>query len=126
MHFPDILPPINTYAQEDRMTTERPGYAYIWQYVVGPEFEEDFENAYGPDGPWVELFRCAGGYIRTELYRDRQNPSHYLTIDYWESFEAYQGFRNSMASKFEEIDAQCEKFTLEEKELGRLFPPRGL
>ena len=55
------------------MGGEEPGYAYIWEYTVRPERVAEFEQAYGPDGEWVRLFRRAGGYVRTELHRDRAN-----------------------------------------------------
>ncbi len=99
------------------------GYAYIWQYIVRPEFTEEFENVYGPDGPWVELFSPAGGYVRTELYRDRLDPLRYLTIDYWESVEAWETFRGQRSAEFEKLDKLCSRFTLEEKRLGQLFLP---
>jgi heme-degrading monooxygenase HmoA len=106
----------------NEMASQRPGYAYIWEYSVRPECVADFEKAYGPSGPWVELFRRAGGYVRTELHRDRRNANRYLTIDYWESAEAWEAFRSGKSSEFEAIDARCEGFTLEEHEIGRLDP----
>lgn len=99
------------------------GYAYIWRYVVRPEFTEDFETAYGPEGPWAALFSNADGYERTELYRDSQAPQRYLTIDYWKSVEAWRAFRGRMSAQYEAIDNLCSRFTLEEKELGQLLSP---
>ncbi len=104
------------------MTTPGFGYAYIWEYAVRPERVTEFEDAYGPNGAWVELFRRAKGYVRTEFHRDRNDPNRYLTIDYWDSAEAWEAFRNDMASEFEAIDARCEGFTLEEREIGRFDP----
>lgn len=98
------------------------GYAYVWEYSVRPERVAEFEEAYGPNGLWVQLFRRAEGHVRTELHRDRGNPLRYLTIDYWESAEAWETFRASLSSEFEATDARCEDFTLEERELGRFWP----
>ena len=106
----------------NEMASQRPGYAYIWEYSVRPECVADFEEAYGPNGPWVEIFKRARGYVRTELHRDRRNANRYLTIDYWDSAEAWEAFRTGMSSEFEAIDARCEGFTLKEREIGRLDP----
>lgn len=104
------------------MAVQRPGYVYIWEYVVHPEHVADFEQAYGPDGPWVELLNRAAGYVRTELHRDRQHALRYLTIDYWDSVEAWEAFRSGMSSEFEAIDARCARFTFAEQEIARLEP----
>jgi quinol monooxygenase YgiN len=104
------------------MTSQSLGYVYIWEYTVLPERVVDFERAYGPDGAWVALFKRANGYIRTELYQDRHISNRYLTIDCWESKEAWQAFRTVLSAEFEAIDAQCEGFTLEEREIGQLTP----
>lgn len=104
------------------MTAKKPGYVYLWEYTVEPRFVAEFERAYGPDGAWVALFERAKGYLRTELHRDRRNEHRYLTIDYWESAEAWEAFRKSMSSEFEAIDSACEKFTVREQEIGRFDP----
>lgn len=62
-------------------------YCYVWSYVVRPEYVEAFRTAYGPEGEWVQLFRRDRGYIRTDLLADRDNPEHFMTIDFWSSRE---------------------------------------
>jgi heme-degrading monooxygenase HmoA len=104
------------------VTEPQAGYIYIWEYAVRPERLADFERAYGPDGPWVALFRRAPGYVRTELFRDRDVAHWYLTIDYWVSAEAWKSFRASMSSEFEAIDGQCEMLTIEERKIARMEP----
>ena len=106
------------------MIGSNPGYAYIWEYAVRPECVGAFEEAYGPEGHWVELFRRATGYLRTELHRDVQVAHRYVTIDYWESMEAWQAFRTEYSTEFEALDVRCEAFTTEERELARLQPIR--
>lgn len=100
------------------------GYAYIWEYVVAPGRVDDFQRAYGPDGDWVRLFTETPGYLRTELHRDRSDPSRFVTIDYWESEAAWQAFRTWVAERFEALDAQCATLTTRETEIGR-FEPAG-
>ena len=92
---------------------------YIWEYIVRSVHVAEFEHAYRPDGTWVELFRRAKGYVRTELHRDLGNPLRYITIDYWTSFEAWEAFRSEFAAEFEQLDAVCEGYTVAEREIGR-------
>lgn len=99
-------------------------YAYIWQYFVRPERCAEFETHYGPEGSWVKLFRQHGGYIRTELHRDMVEANRYLTIDYWQSKEAFADFRKEFASQFEELDRKCELLTAKETCIGEFKPVR--
>ena len=95
---------------------------YAWEYLVAPDKTGMFVRFYGPAGDWVQLFRRAPGYIRTELHRDRSNLQRFLTIDYWESQDAWQEFRRQFAEEFEALDAKCEEFTSRESEIGRFEP----
>ena len=100
----------------------KPGYLYIWEYLVPPAKTHTFERLYGPEGNWVQLFRRAPGYLRTDLHRDRSNPQRFVTIDYWESYDAWQAFRRQFAQEFEALDAKCEEFTNRESEIGKFEP----
>jgi heme-degrading monooxygenase HmoA len=101
-----------TLAMPDR---EDWGYVAIWEFHPRPGQERAFAYAYGPDGPWVQLFRKADGYLGTKLMRDLNNPRRFLTLDYWQSRSAYEAFRAQNISEYESIDRQCEG--LNEKEL---------
>jgi heme-degrading monooxygenase HmoA len=98
------------------------GYVYVWEYLVSADHVRAFERTYGPAGDWVELFRRAPGYLKTELHRDRAQPRRFITIDYWESKEAWEAFRGSSAAEFEALDARCEAWTIRETEIGRFEP----
>lgn len=93
-------------------------FIVAWAFVVKPEHRRDFECAYGQNGEWVRLFRSGGGYIKTELHRDPENPARYLTLDFWRSREQYEMFRESAKSAYKEIDARCERLTADEQLLG--------
>lgn len=97
-------------------------YMYMWEYLVAPEQVGAFERTYGPSGEWVELFRHAPGYVRTELHRDRSNPQRFITIDYWDSESAWRQFRTGFSEQFQDLDARCEEFTTRESEIG-VFEP---
>ncbi|MGD8866374.1 MAG: antibiotic biosynthesis monooxygenase [Gemmatimonadales bacterium] len=96
-------------------------YVYIWEYQVRPESVERFREVYGPDGDWVALFRRAASYLGTELLRDLDDPYRYVTVDRWESRQAYERFRRSFSAQFEHLDAVCEKLTLREVRLGHFI-----
>ena len=104
------------------MDSKRTAYACIWEYKVKPDCVAEFEEVYGPSGVWVKLFISAEGYLRTELHRDRQNDFRYLTIDYWESLDAWEKFREEKSAEFNSIDSECEALTLTEHQIGQLAP----
>jgi len=111
-----------TNAPEKPVEPRGAGYVCIWEYVVEASHVEAFERTYGPEGEWVQLFRRADGYLRTELHRDRSRPTRFVSIDYWRTRDAWNTFRASFASEFEELDARCERLTLSERELGTFEP----
>ena len=97
-------------------------FIYVWVYRVVPGNVDEFIELYGPDGAWVRLFRQAPGYLDTSLYRDRNDVYRYLTVDRWESEEAFREFRMNFATEFDRLDNDGERLTLEEKHLGDFVP----
>ena len=95
-----------------------PSYVYLWEFHVRPGAEADFERHYGSTGTWVALFRRAPGYVDTRLLKDRAVPGRYVTIDRWESEEAYRAFRARFAGEHDAVDRACEALTVEETPLG--------
>jgi heme-degrading monooxygenase HmoA len=93
-------------------------FCYICEFILSPEKAEAFQRAYGPEGPWLRLFRGQPGYVRTELRRDTTNPGRFLTIDYWTSAEACRAFKERERVRFSAIDADCERLTESERYLG--------
>ena len=97
-------------------------YATLWEFTVLPARQAEFESHYGPGGGWETLFRQALGYIGTELLRDRMDPQRYLTIDRWESAEAYRDFRRRFAAEYERLDRGFEGLSTREAPLGEYAP----
>jgi len=93
-------------------------YTYIWEFFIAPAARTGFEEAYGPHGPWVKLFRGAPGYIETILLCDTANSLRYVTIDRWESAEAHASFRSQFSKQYEAIDRHCQGFTTGENLVG--------
>ncbi len=93
-------------------------YCYIWEFVVKDSSNAEFEEAYGADGAWAELFRRGSGYLKTDLIRDQSNSQRYFTIDHWRSREGYSEFRRDFDAAFEELDKYCEDLTVQESKIG--------
>ena len=93
-------------------------FVYLWEYVVPPENQAEFEREYGPEGAWVALFSKAPGYLDTVLLRDRSRSNRFLTIDRWESEQAHAEFREAFSAEFEKLDARCERLTGSETLIG--------
>jgi heme-degrading monooxygenase HmoA len=100
------------------------GYATIWTFTVQADRKAEFEFHYGPEGTWVRLFRRATGYLGSELLHDRADAQRYVTIDRWESREAWQAFRQQFAADYERLDREFEQLTTAESPLGE-FTPAG-
>lgn len=102
-------------------------YVLIWQFTPKPGFEKEFQAAYGPEGDWVRLFREGNGYIGTKLLKETGSPL-YITIDEWNSREAYESFRSAHALRYRELDQQFEFLTESETHLGSfsLLSPEGV
>jgi heme-degrading monooxygenase HmoA len=94
------------------------GYAYIWEFRVLPDLQEEFEQHYGPDGSWARLFGCATGYLETLLLKDTSVAGRYVTVDRWRDEESFRAFRSTCARQYEELDSACERLTASEHLLG--------
>ena len=93
-------------------------FAYIWVYDVLPGQVDDFRHLYGPSGRWVALFRQAPGYLDTQLLQDRTQARRFVTIDRWESREAFTAFRLDFADEFDRLDGIGDQMTSNEVLLG--------
>lgn len=76
-------------------------------FNVLPNQIETFESTYGPEGPWVRLFRHVPSYKRTKLIADLTQSGRYITIDEWTSHAAFLEFRRDHADAFAALDAAC-------------------
>jgi len=93
-------------------------YTYLWEFEVSPELVVDFEQHYGPAGPWAQLFSRSPDYIETLLLKDNAVPGRYLTVDRWRSEEAYLTFKSAFAAQYAQLDNECEQLTVGERSLG--------
>ncbi len=93
-------------------------HVLMWEFRIHEGHVAEFEAAYGPRGAWAALFDAAPGYLGTELFRDPDDARRYLTIDRWESAEAFARFREARGAEYEALDARCERWIELETPLG--------
>jgi|SRR5467141_3689509 len=93
-------------------------FVALWEYEVKPGCEERFENAYGPAGEWARLFRSDSNYHETRLLRDPLGPAIYLTLDFWNSREAYEQFMAAHKNEYRALDAAAEELASKERRIG--------
>jgi heme-degrading monooxygenase HmoA len=93
-------------------------FVVVWQFEIAEEKVSAFEAAYGPEGPWAQLFNGSPGHLDTELLKDAYVPGGYMTIDRWESEEAFRTFRKDHDSAYEALDRACGEITSRETRIG--------
>jgi heme-degrading monooxygenase HmoA len=93
-------------------------YLIIWEFVPHAASRAEFERLYGPHGDWARLFERGAGFLGTQLLRDSQDPSRYLTLDRWDSRQAYEDFLHRHEKEYRALDLRCESLTLRESPLG--------
>jgi heme-degrading monooxygenase HmoA len=97
-------------------------FIYTWEFTAAPGKAAEFRHIYGAEGAWVKLFRRADGYLRSELLQDKADPQRFITVDHWESEEAWRAFRDKFRHEYEDLDVLCEQVTVKEREIGRFQP----
>jgi heme-degrading monooxygenase HmoA len=90
-------------------------FVILWQFEVKPGSEKSFENAYGPAGQWVQLFRRYSNFQQTILLHDSSKPQIYMTLDFWDSESSYQEFKSVHESEYSAIDHATKCLTLSER-----------
>jgi hypothetical protein len=50
--------------------------------------------------------------------KDAERERVYLTLDFWESREAYERFKKENVAEYEQIDRECTGMTMSEKKMG--------
>jgi hypothetical protein len=88
-------------------------FVAVWRFTT--DDAAAFEQHYGRDGTWAQLFRRSADYARTDLLTD---GTAYLTFDWWTSREAYDAFQREHAEEYARIDRECEALTVSEERVG--------
>jgi heme-degrading monooxygenase HmoA len=90
----------------------------VWEFQVRSGREEEFELFYNGEGLWAMLFRRSPDYFGTKLMRDLNTPGRYVTVDKWDSSQAFPEFKKSVEFEYDAIDRKCEELTENERLVG--------
>ncbi|HTQ86155.1 MAG TPA: hypothetical protein VMI93_08085 [Candidatus Solibacter sp.] len=88
----------------------------LWEFLVHEEHAEEFERNYSASGTWAAFFQRSPAYHGTTLLAGESN--RYLTLDRWDSQEAYEEFRLANRQEYDEIDARFAALMVSERCLG--------
>lgn len=81
-------------------------YVVIWKFRVRHGADAVFRKIYGPSGDWATLFRTSPGFLGTELLRDLEGGHRYMTIDRWQTRQAYESFRRERSAEYAALDSE--------------------
>jgi heme-degrading monooxygenase HmoA len=90
-------------------------FVIVWEFVARAGREAEFERAYGAGGRWSQFFRQGEGYHGTELWR---GDGRWITVDRWQSEDAYRRFRAERLAAYEQLDREMEELTERETHIG--------
>jgi hypothetical protein len=93
-------------------------FLILWGFEVKPGEQSAFEKAYGPLGPWVQLFQRDPHFRPTQLLKDPYCPNIYFTLDFWDSLRHYELFKHSNQDGYRSLDRTTERLTARERNLG--------
>jgi len=101
-------------------------YIAIWEFEIDANARTQFEQIYGPDGGWAQLFRRSSEYLGTRLMRSLDHPERYLTLDLWTSRSALETFKQEYAAEYARLDKECERLTRRETRIGEFMEEIGI
>jgi len=101
------------------------GCVIVWEFWVRKDRVAEFQEKYGPEGAWARFFRGSAGYIRTELVKDVDSDFRFLTLDYWQTEEEFNRYRQLNLAEYERLDKEFEGLTESETRLGAFWMSKG-
>ena len=100
-------------------------YVIVWEFLVRPGREAEFQEKYGPEGGWARFFRGSAGYVKTELVKDVSKGGRYLTLDYWQTEDEFSRFKQQNLAEYERLDKEFAGLTEQETRLGAFWFSKG-
>jgi heme-degrading monooxygenase HmoA len=100
-------------------------YVIVWEFWVRKDRVAEFQEKYGPEGAWARFFRGSAGYIRTELVKDVDSDSRFLTLDYWQTEEEFNRYRQLNVAEYERLDKEFRGLTESETRMGAFWMSKG-
>ena len=76
----------------------------MWEFMVKPGKEKDFEVLNGSKGGWYQFFKHSPDFISTSLLKDENAARRYLTQDIWKSIEGFKEYVRQNKPDFDALD----------------------
>lgn len=83
--------------------------AVVWQFLVKPGREREFERLHGADGEWTALARRSRSFIGSSFLRAVVEPQHYLVVEYWSEMVVYEKHQADFGDEITSLEAQREE-----------------
>ena len=99
-----------------------PMFVRVFQYTATPGKNVEFEQAYGDEGKWVQLFATAEGYLGSTL--ERAEGGRYRTQDMWGSGADFKAFMAANQAAYDDVNRACGPLQLEEELCGHFTEPQ--
>ena len=93
-------------------------FVRIWEFRVRLDTADEFRAIYGPDGEWARLLSRETAFLGTELLHSATHPNIFVTIDRWDSEEAWAAFLRAWGEDYAALDHRCKRLTVSEGEIG--------
>jgi heme-degrading monooxygenase HmoA len=78
---------------------------------------EQFREVYGPEGDWAQLFGREIGFLGTELLQSTTEPDIFVTMDTWDSTEAWAAFLRAWGDDYTALEHRTQPLILSEFEI---------
>ncbi len=92
------------------MNSDVNSYSVIWRYKIREGEKKKFEQEYGKNGTWCQLFSKSNDCLGSLLYKSEDETNTYILIDTWTDRQSYENFLkinseiyNNLSSNFEDI-----------------------
>jgi heme-degrading monooxygenase HmoA len=89
----------------------------VWEYDVPEAARAEFEQRYGGEGDWAQLFASSDGFRGTELFQSLDAPGRYLTVDRFLDEDAWLAFLTEHGDDYRSLDQSTATLTTDEREL---------
>jgi len=90
----------------------------VWEFRVKESMRSKFLRYYSSTGVWAALFRKSPAYRETKLLQDTKDENRYVTMDSWDTEEAFESFQEKFREEYRALDKECEEFTDTERKIG--------
>ncbi|HXY30436.1 MAG TPA: antibiotic biosynthesis monooxygenase [Gemmatimonadaceae bacterium] len=88
-------------------------------FRVRRENAREFELIFGRRGAWEALLAGAPGFVRSELWRDAEDRTLYLTSDLWRSRREFDAFRRRCSAEVAKVEERIARLGQLEMLLGQ-------